>query len=75
MTELEGMEDVMTPATKLRKQTSATTAAEQVVARLDTYSQAEHVDAIKQARERGEDRRLARRLRAEAAAERLRNAS
>lgn len=47
------------------------TAAEQVVARLDSYSQAEHVEGISKARERGEERRASRRARARAAAEHL----
>lgn len=47
------------------------TAAEQVVARLDSYSQAQHVDGINQARERSETRRAAHREKAEAAVARV----
>ena len=64
----------MTPALKQLKQTTAT-AAEQVVARLDSYSQEEHIELIKAARERTGAKRAAREERARAAAARLRNAS
>lgn len=49
------------------------TAAEQVVARLDSYSQEEHAQHIEAARERIEGRRAARRDRAAEAAWRLAN--
>lgn len=64
----------MAPALKQRTQAIAT-AAEQVVARLDSYSQAAHAEGLKAARERAQAKRAARRERARAAAARLRNAS
>ncbi|MCH1867061.1 hypothetical protein [Nocardioides sp. CFH 31398] len=56
------------------KQKQSTTAAQQVVARLDSYSQAEHVAHLEAARVRTEARKQARRERARAAAARLRSA-
>lgn len=58
----------MAPALKQRQQT---TAAEKVVARLDSYSQEEHTAALEAARERIAAKK-ARRERAAAAAARLR---
>lgn len=51
------------------------TAAEQVVARMDSYSQEAHTEGIKAARERAHAKRAARKARAQAAAARLRTAS
>lgn len=64
----------MAPVVKHRKQTVAT-AAEQVVARMDSYSQEAHAEGIRAARERALAKRAARKDRAAAAAARLRNAS
>ncbi|WP_235734374.1 hypothetical protein [Nocardioides alcanivorans] len=64
----------MAPTLKHRKQAPAT-AAEQVVARLDSYSQEEHAELLQAARERTEAKRAARLERARAAAARLRNDS
>lgn len=64
----------MAPALKQRKQATAT-AAEQVVARLDSYSQEEHTELLEAARERTNAKRAARQARARSAAARLRNAS
>ena len=47
---------------------------EQVVSRLDSYTQDEHIEFIEAARQRTENRRVARRERARAAALRLRDA-
>lgn len=54
------------------KQKQATTAAEQVVARLDSYTQDEHQAHLEAARNRVETRKQTRRERARAAAARLR---
>lgn len=62
----------MAPTLKLRRQVAAS-AAEEVVARFDSYSQDAHAQGIKAARERVE-KRAARRERARAAAARLRSA-
>jgi hypothetical protein len=48
------------------------TAAEQVVARLDSYSQEQHAERIKAAREHAKARRAKRAERAQAAAARMR---
>jgi len=60
----------MAPALKQKQ----ATAAEQVVARLDSYSQEEHRAQLEAARVRLEGRKRARRERARAAAARLRTA-
>lgn len=64
----------MAPALKQRTQ-SVASAAEQVVARMDSYSQDAHTEGIKAARERALAKRAARKGRAAAAAARLRDAS
>lgn len=51
------------------------TTSEQVVSRLDTYSQAEHIAHLEAARLRTEARKQARRERARQAAKRLRGES
>ncbi len=66
-------EDVMAQALERRARTTAT-AAEQVVDRLDSYSQAQHAELLKAARIRAQAKQ-ARRERARAAAARLRSAS
>lgn len=54
---------------------SVASAGEQVVARMDSYSQEAHTEGIEAARRRALAKRAARKARAEAAAARLRNAS
>jgi hypothetical protein len=64
----------MAPALRQRTQ-SVASAAEQVVARMDSYSQEAHTESIKAGRQRALAKRAARKARAEAAAARLHNAS
>lgn len=64
----------MASVLRQRKQASAT-AAEQIVSRLDSYTQEEHVERIQSARELADAKRAARAERARAAAARLRTAS
>lgn len=63
------------PRTLRQRKRVTATAAEHIVARLDSYSQEEHAELINAARERAASRRAARTERARAAAARLRNAS
>lgn len=65
----------MTPALKQRSQPAACTAAEQAVARLDSYTQDTHSKGIRAARQRREAKKAARRQAAREAVLRLSSAS